>query len=100
MRAWRGDDVEKARTVYGKLSKPARPLFDMFIDAPGKRFSVEEVAEKLGTTNPYQVAGTFSWPRRHSSAVGREIPVDWDEEAREYWMEEETARAFRAARDG
>lgn len=94
------NDLERAVTVYGRLSDRGRSLFDLLIDNPEKHFTGEELAEILDIPNgKFGTAGTLAWPGRHSQAVDRKLPVSWDGESQAYWMTSDMATLFREARD-
>ena len=45
--AWSAQDADQAAWLYGKLAPPARELLDLLVDAPGQRFSGNEIAARL-----------------------------------------------------
>ncbi len=100
--AWTGDDLESARWLYGRLSEPARELFDLLIDQPGERFAGNDVASRLQLDKgAHGVAGILAWPGRWCRKLGREFPIT--AEAREdggtdYSMTPELAVLFARAR--
>lgn len=74
------DDLGKARVVWGKLSERARAMFDLLLDEPGNKISGEDIADRLGIPNgKYGVAGVLAWPGRHANAVGRPLPVQYED---------------------
>lgn len=98
------DDLALARVVWGKLSERARDVFGAMIDEPGEKFSGETLAADLDIPNgKYGVAGVLAWPGRHCAAVGRVLPVQYEEgpkgESASYWMTPEVAALFEQARD-
>jgi len=95
-----GEDVALARTVWGKLSPRAQAVFKFLMEAPGQRFTAEELADTLDIPNgKYGVAGALAWPGRHSYAVGRWLPVRYEKgpvgDGALYWMEPEVGALFR-----
>src|ERR1700712_2312491 len=44
---WSPGDAEQAAWLYGKLAPPARELFDVLIDTPGRRIAGNELAARL-----------------------------------------------------
>jgi hypothetical protein len=75
-REWSDDDVEVAARLYGRLSPPARRLFDLLIDAPGVPVEGNRVAAELGLENgAHGVAGILAWPGRWSRKLGRTFPI-------------------------
>jgi hypothetical protein len=98
------EDLVRARIVWEKLSPRGQALFGVLMDAPGERFGGLQLATDLDIPNGmYGVAGVLAWPGRHSAAVGRVIPVDYEDgppgEGAYYWMEPPVAALFRKARD-
>ena len=64
-RAWTADNLEDARWLYGRLSEPARELFDLLIETPGKRHSGNEIAANLRIEKgAHGLAGILAWPGR------------------------------------
>lgn len=102
-RSWTAGDGEEAAWVYGRLSDPARALFDMLIDAPGQRVAGNEVARRLGLDKgAHGVAGILAWPGRWSAKLGRAFPIETvarDDGGTDYTMSPETAAVFAAARE-
>lgn len=98
------DDLSLARIVWGKLSERAKDIFGALIDEPERKFSGETLAAELDIPNgKCGVAGVLAWPGRHSAAVGRVLPVQYEEgvvgESANYWMTTEIAAIFEEARD-
>jgi Family of unknown function (DUF6416) len=99
---WAAADADKAAWLYGRLSEPARELFDVLIDAPGERLGGNELAARLKLEKgAHGLAGILAWPGRWCRKLGREFPITTD--AREdggtdYWMAPDTAAVFAAAR--
>jgi Family of unknown function (DUF6416) len=102
-RPWTAGDGEEAAWFYGRLSDPARALFDMLIDAPGERIAGNEVARRLGLDKgAHGVAGVLAWPGRWSAKLGRDFPIETvarDDGGTDYTMSPETAAVFAAARE-
>lgn len=104
--AWGSSDADlvDAALLWEKFSKRARAMFSLLIDNPDKRFTGEEIAEAADIPNgAHGVAGVLAWPGRHGQAIGRGLPSQWvwDEDSEEsvYWMSQERADLFRAARE-
>jgi hypothetical protein len=101
--AWSADDADQAAWLYSKLAAPARELFDVLIDAPGKRFSGNEIAARLRLDKgAHGVAGILAWPGRYSRKLGRELPISTegrDDGGTDYYLDDEAASLFAAARD-
>jgi hypothetical protein len=94
---WSESDLDRAQTVWGKMSKPARALFGVLMENPGERVSGELLAQDLHIANGrFGVAGVLAWPGRYCYAVEREFPVKW--ETGDYWMAAEIADLFKQAR--
>ncbi|MDX6287614.1 MAG: hypothetical protein QOG53_3099 [Frankiales bacterium] len=99
------DDLALAKAVWEKLSDRARALFSKLMDAPAdQKFNGEQLAHELHIPNgKYGVAGVLAWPKRHSAAVGRWLPVTYKDgpvgEPARYWMEADVAAVFRKARE-
>jgi hypothetical protein len=100
--AWSAADAEQATWLYGKLAPPARALFDLLIDAPGKRLAGNEVAARLGLEKgAHGVAGILAWPGRYARKLGRELPLATegrDDGGTDYYMQPAVAQLFAAAR--
>lgn len=100
--AWTEEDLDEARWLYGRLSDPARELFDLLIDDPGTSHSGNEVATRLDLDKgAHGVVGILAWPGRWCSKLGKEFPIIT--EAREdggtdYSMSPELAALFAKAR--
>lgn len=98
------DDLALARVIWGKLSQRAKAMFGVLMEEPSQKFSGEFLAESLNIPNgKYGVAGVLAWPGRYSYAVGRYLPVRYEDGAvgksANYWMEPDVAALFVAARD-
>jgi len=105
LQAWTNnkEDEELAKVVWTKLSDRAKSLFSTLMDAPEKKFSGEDLAEALDIPNgKYGTAGVLAWPGRHSSAVGRILPCNYEDGpvggSAGYWMTKEVAALFRTVR--
>lgn len=100
--AWSAQDADQAAWLYGKLAPPARELFDLMIDAPGQRFSGNEMAARLGLERgAHGVAGILAWPGRYSRRLGRELPISTegrDDGGTDYYLSADAAKLFAAAR--
>jgi hypothetical protein len=100
------EDLALARVIWGKLSDRAKAMFSILMDKPETPFSAEYIAETVHIPNgKYGVAGVLAWPGRHSVAVGRKLPVSYEEgetpaDGSVYWMTSEVAALFKKARDG
>ncbi len=100
--AWTDEDLDDARWLYGRLSDPARELFDLLIDDPGTSHSGNDVATRLHLDKgAHGVVGILAWPGRWCSKLGKEFPIIT--EAREdggtdYSMSPELAALFAKAR--
>ena len=101
-RAWGADDVEDARWLYGRLSDPARELFDLLIDTPGERHSGNEIAARLGLDKgAHGLAGILAWPGRWCRKLGLDFPITTtarDDGGTDYAMQPELAALFARAR--
>jgi hypothetical protein len=100
--AWSADDAEQAAWLYGKLAPPARELFDLLIDEPGRRFSGNEIAARLKLDKgAHGVAGILAWPGRYCRKLGRESPIATEgreDGGTDYYLDDEAAALFAAAR--
>jgi Family of unknown function (DUF6416) len=100
--AWSAQDADQAAWLYGKLAGPARELFDLLIDAPGQRFSGNEIAARLRVQRgAHGVAGILAWPGRYSRKLGRELPIATegrDDGGTDYYLSSDVAKLFAAAR--
>jgi Family of unknown function (DUF6416) len=101
-RPWQKGDDELATEVWSRLSDRAKAVFGLLMQEPGRRHRADVIAESLGIPNGhFGVAGSLAWPGRHAAAVGRQLPVSWEENNdgySVYWMDEPAASLFRAAR--
>lgn len=98
------EDLGLAQVVWGKLSERARAMFSLLMESPGEKISGEDIAETLDIPNgKYGVAGVLAWPGRHSYAVGRWLPIYYEDgpvgASANYWMEPEVADLFNKAKD-
>jgi hypothetical protein len=99
LKPWSENDFDRAATVWGKMSTPARALFGVLMENPGERISGEQLARDLHIANGrFGVAGVLAWPGRYCYAEEREFPVKW--ETGDYWMTPEVAALFLKARAG
>ena len=100
--AWSAQDADQAAWLYGKLAPPARELLDLLVDAPGQRFSGNEIAARLRLQKgAHGVAGILAWPGRYSRKLGRELPIATagrDDGGTDYYLEPAVAALFAAAR--
>jgi len=100
--AWSAQDADQAAWLYGKLAPPARELLDLLVDAPGQRFSGNEIAARLRLQKgAHGVAGILAWPGRYSRKLGRELPIATagrDDGGTDYYLQPEVAALFAAAR--
>jgi hypothetical protein len=100
--AWSADDVDQAAWLYRKLAPPARELFDLLLEAPGKRIAGEQIARQLGLDKgAHGVAGVLAWPGRYARHLDRVLPIATEGRAdggTDYYMEPHTAALFAAAR--
>jgi hypothetical protein len=97
------DDVPLARIVWNKLSPQAKELFSLLMDNPGSKISGEKLADTLNIPNgKYGIAGVLAWPGRHSAAVNRAVPWEYEPGpvggSANYWMETDVAELFRKVR--
>lgn len=97
-------DLEDAALLWEKFSRPARAMFGLLIENPGKEFTGGQIAEAVDISNgAHGVAGVLAWPGRYGKAIGRGLPSFWrvDHETMEsfYSMSKERADLFRAARE-
>lgn len=99
---WSAQDADHAAWLYRKLAPPARELFDLLIDEPGRRFSGNEIASRLHLDKgAHGVAGILAWPGRYSRKLGRELPIATEgreDGGTDYYLDEDTAALFAAAR--
>jgi hypothetical protein len=100
--AWSAQDADQAAWLYAKLAEPARELFDLLIDAPGERFSGNEIAAQLRVQRgAHGVAGILAWPGRYSRKLGRELPISTEgreDGGTDYFLTADVAKLFAAAR--
>ena len=99
---WSARDADQAAWLYGRLAPPARALFDLLIDAPGRRFTGNDIAARLRLEKgAHGVAGILAWPGRYARKLGRAFPISTDgrpDGGTDYLMEPEIAELFAAAR--
>jgi hypothetical protein len=98
---WTAEDADAAAWLYHKLAPPARALFDLLIEEPGKRHAGNEIAARLGLERgAHGVAGILAWPGRYSRKLGRDLPIATEgreDGGTDYFMEPELAALFAAA---
>jgi hypothetical protein len=101
-RPWSADDADKAAWLYGRLAPPARALFDLLSDVPGKRFAGNEIANRLELEKgAHGVAGILAWPGRYCRRLGRPLPIATaarEDGGTDYFMEPDVAAVFASAR--
>ena len=99
---WTTQDAGQAAWLYGKLAPPARALFDLLIDEPGRRHAGNEIAARLELEKgAHGVAGILAWPGRYCRKLGRAFPIATEgreDGGTDYFMEPELAQLFAAAR--
>ncbi|MFN8130712.1 MAG: DUF6416 domain-containing protein [Solirubrobacteraceae bacterium] len=99
---WTEADTEPAAWLYGRLSEPARQLFDLLIETPGEPVGGNDLAARLGLDKgAHGLAGILAWPGRWCRKLGREFPITTaarDDGGTDYSMAPETAAVFAAAR--
>jgi hypothetical protein len=100
--AWSAQDADQAAWLYARLAPPARELFDLLIDAPGKRYGGEELARSLKVQKgAHGIAGILAWPGRYSRHLGRTLPIATEgrvDGGTDYYMEPDVAALFATAR--
>jgi hypothetical protein len=100
---WSADDADQAAWLYRKLAPPARELFDLLLDAPGKRFGGETIARQLGLEKgAHGVAGILAWPGRYSRHLDRVLPINTEGRAdggTDYYIDPDTAAIFASGRE-
>lgn len=94
-------DAEAAGLLWAKLSPTAQAIIEILMGEPGKEYSGDQLAERLGVKNgKYGIAGALAWPGRYSYAMQRAHPVRYreapDGQAR-YRVEPAAAALFQAA---
>lgn len=73
---WGEQDAEKARWLIGRLAPPARALFDLLLQEPGKPWAGTEIAERLELDKgAHGIAGVLAWPGRYCRKLGRPLPI-------------------------
>jgi hypothetical protein len=101
--AWSADDADQAAWLYRKLAPPARELFDLLLDAPGRRVGGETIARQLGLEKgAHGVAGILAWPGRYSRHLDRVLPINTEgrvDGGTDYYIDPDTAAVFAAARE-
>lgn len=99
---WSAQDADQAAWLYGRLAPPARELFDLLIEAPGRRFTGNEVAARLRLEKgAHGVAGILAWPGRYCRRLGRTMPVATEgrpDGGTDFFMAPDVAELFAAAR--
>ena len=72
---WTDQDADRAAWLYHRLAPPARALFDLLLDAPGERFSGNDIAARLGLERgAHGVAGILAWPGRYTRPPRARLP--------------------------
>lgn len=99
---WTSADADTARWLYGKLAPQARELLDLLLDEPGRHWSGNALAERLGLEKgAHGVAGILAWPGRYCRKLGRPLPIATakrEDGGTDYWVEAAAAELFAAAR--
>lgn len=100
---WTKRDSALAVEHWKKLSPPAQQMYGLLMLSPGKKFSGEEIAKKLGLqSGAFGTAGLLAWPGRYAIKVGRKLPISWEQlpnSVSHYWMTAEVAQLFVKAKD-
>lgn len=96
-------DHADAVKLWKKYSPRARAVFSLLMDNPGKEFTGGQIAKEANIPNgSHGVAGVLAHPGRHGIKMGRGLPSHWrddvDANASYYWMDDERADLFKAAR--
>ena len=94
--------VGRGRRAGGVAPGPPAPaaqeLFDLLAAAPGRRFSGNEVAARLGLEKgDHGVAGILAWPGRYCRHLDRALPIATEgrpDSRTDYFMEPEVAALF------
>ena len=103
MTDWGSDpsDAEAAKLLWKKLSPTAQAIMEVLMAEPGKEYSGDQLAERLGVKNgKYGIAGALAWPGRYSYAMLRKHPVHYreaDDGQARYRLEAAAAELFQAA---
>ncbi len=101
---WSAHDGELATWLRGRLAPAARELFDLLAAAPGRRFSGNEVAARLGLEKgAHGVAGILAWPGRYCRHLERALPIATECRAdggTDYYMEPVVAELFARSEAG
>lgn len=101
---WTPEDRDAAGWLHGKLAPPARELLDLLVDEPGRHWSGNALADRLGLEKgAHGVAGILAWPGRYCRKLGRPLPIATakrDDGGTDYWVEPVPAELFAAARSG
>ncbi len=99
---WTENDRDLAIIVWGKLSDPAKRIFNTLFSNPNAKVHRDLLAENAGLAEgKYGVAGALAWPARHSYAVDRDFPIelDFSQDETHYYMTTLVAGLFEHARD-
>jgi len=100
---WTEADAEQAAWLYLKLAPPARELLDLLLDAPGERFSGNDIAARLQLEKgAHSVAGILAWPGRYSRKLGREMPIATEgreDGGTDYYVDPAVGALFAPARE-
>jgi hypothetical protein len=100
---WTDQDADRAAWLYHRLAPPARALFDLLLDAPGERFSGNDIAARLGLERgAHGVAGILAWPGRYTRRLERAFPIATEgrpDGGTDYFMTPEVAAVFAAGRE-
>ncbi|PNI10095.1 hypothetical protein CXX84_01035 [Arthrobacter sp. AFG7.2] len=104
-RHWTGldEDREDAEKLWSKLTSRAKGLYNLMIDAPGIKFTGDQIAKELNIANGASgVRGVLAWPGRYCWNMNRRLPQRWkdgeDGAPSAYWMEPDVAALFKAVR--
>lgn len=104
-RNWTGsdDDREDARKLWSKMTSRAKGFYNLLIDAPGTKFTGNQIAKELSISNGANgVAGVLAWPGRYCLNMNRNLPQHWKDgevgAPSVYWMDADVAALFAAVR--
>jgi hypothetical protein len=99
LQAFAESSVETVTEWWGMLSTPAKRVLFLLAQEPGHRYTGAELAEACEIANGANgLAGTLSWPGKHArNRFGLKLPVNWDREDQEYWMDQPVATLIQQA---
>lgn len=93
---WTEGDVPLATSIWQRMQPGPRQVFSVLLDAPGKKFTSEELISAANVAGGRVFAAALTWPGKFCRDAGREL--FWHFADGQYWIEPGVATIFVKAR--